>query len=115
MPANLVKADAKMPKQRMLCGRIDVAAGTPSIAQGAGFTIADTAAGKVTITFSKPGKALLCAHATPIENTDATGYSCKIMGTPSESSIVVGVYAADATDGALADDISFYFSAILKD
>lgn len=115
MGANLVKADSREGKQRIICGRIDVAAGTPSIAQGAGFTIADTAAGKVTISFSKPGKALLCAQATAIENTDATGYSCKIMGTPSASDMVVGVYVADATDGALADNISFYFSAILKD
>jgi hypothetical protein len=115
MGASLVKTDSRMPKQRIICGRINVSGGTPSIAQGAGFTIADTAAGKVTITFTKPGKALLCAIPAVIENTDATGYSAKIMGTPSESAIVVGIYAADGTDGVLADNVSFYFQAILKD
>lgn len=115
MSANLIKKDSRMPKLRMVAGRIDVAAGVPSIAQGGGFTIADTAAGKVTISFSKPGKALVSAIACPIENTDATAYGCKIMGTPSASGFVVGVYVADATDGALADNVSFYFQALIKE
>jgi hypothetical protein len=115
MTARIIKSDVRAKAQRIVAGRVDVSAGSPSIAQGQGFTIADTAAGKVTITFSKPGHQLVSMIATPIENTDATGYSCKIMGTPSGSSAVVGVYVADATDGALADNISFFFQAVLQD
>lgn len=115
MSAHLLKTDRKAKKQRMIAGRIDVSGGTPSIAQGQGFTIADTAAGKVTITFSKPAKALVCAVASPIEDTDATGHFCKVMGTPSATSVVIATYVADATDGALADNISFYFYAVLQD
>lgn len=102
-------------KQRIIAGKVSVSAGTPSVAKGLGFSVADTAAGKVTISFTNPGKNLISAVASPIENTDATGYSAKIMGTPDASSIVVGTYVADATDGALADNISFFFQAILED
>jgi len=115
MGAHLLKTDRRAQKQRIICGRVNVSGGTPAIAAGQGFTIADTAAGKVTITFQRPGKALVSAVASPIENTDATGYSAKIMGTPSASSFVVGTYVADATDGALADNIPFYFVAVLED
>lgn len=115
MGAHLAKTDRRAKKQRIVAGRIDVSGGTPAIAQGQGFTIADTAAGKVTVTFSKPGKYLVSAIACAIENTDATAYMAKIMGTPDGSSFVVGTYVADATDGALADNIPFYFQAILQD
>lgn len=107
--------EAKSRKQRVIAGRVNVSAGTPSVAKGLGFTVVDTAAGKVQVKFSQPGKNLISACASPIENTDATGYSAKIMGTPDAASIIVGTYVADATDGALADNISFYFQAILED
>ncbi len=115
MSTRLMKRERRAKPQRIIAGRVNVSGGTPAIAAGEGYTIADTAAGKVTITFSNPGTTLISAIACPIENTDATGYSAKIMGTPSASSIVVGVYVADGTDGALADNIPFYFQAILQD
>lgn len=114
MSTKLMKRADRAKRQVHLCGRVNVSGGTPSVAKGSGFTVADTAAGKVTISFTKPGRNLISAIATPIENTDATGYSAKIMGTPDGSSIVVGTYVADATDGALADNISFYFSVVLE-
>ena len=115
MSTRIIKSDVRAKAQRLVAGRVDVAAGTPSVAQGQGFTVTDTAAGKVTVTFSKPGHQLVSMIATPIENTDATGYSCKIMGTPTGTSAIVGIYVADATDGALADDVGFYFQAVLQD
>lgn len=115
MSAGLLKKARNAKPQRVVSGYVTVSAGTPVITRGEGFTIADTAAGKVTITFSRPGKYIVAAVASPIENTDATGYSAKIMGTPSGTSIVVGTYVADATDGALADNIPFSFIAVLQD
>lgn len=115
MSTRLMKREKRAKKQRIIAGRIAVSGGTPSITKGSGFTIADTAAGKVTVTFSQPGHSLICAVASPVENTDATGYSCKIMGAPSGSSIVVGIYVADGTDGALVDNVGFSFQAILED
>lgn len=115
MGAHLAKTDQRAKSQRLVAGRVNVSGGTPSIAQGQGFTVTDTAAGKVTITLQKPGKQLVSVVACPIENTDATGYSCKIMGTPSATSFIVATYVADATDGALADNIPFYFQAIIQD
>jgi hypothetical protein len=75
----------------------------------------DTAAGKVEIVPSKAGKSLISACANPVENTDATGFSCKIMGTPTGSSIIVGVYQHDGTDSVLVDNIGFFFSIVLQD
>ena len=115
MSTKVMKREKRAKKQRIIAGRVDVSAGTPAVAKGSGFTVADTAAGKVTISFQQAGKSLISAIASPIENTDATAYSAKIMGTPDAASIVVGTYVADATDGALADNISFYFQAILED
>ena len=115
MSTRILKTDVRAKAQRIVAGRVAVASGTPSVSKGQGFTVADTAAGKVTITFSKPGHELVSIVATPIENTDATGYSCKIMGTPDGTSAVVGIYVADGTDGALVDDVGFYFTAVLQD
>jgi hypothetical protein len=115
MGAALLKTDRRAKAQRIVAGRVAVASGTPSVSQGQGFTVTDTAAGKVTITLQKPAKQLVSAIATPINNTDATGYSCKIMGTPTGTSFVVGIYVADGTDGALVDDIGFYFQAVVQD
>lgn len=106
---------SSVKQQRIIAGRVSVSGGTPSVALGSGFTVTDDAAGKVGIVFSKPGKKLISAIVTPIENTDATAYMAKIMGTPSASGFQAGIYVADATDGALADNISFYFQAILED
>lgn len=115
MGAHLLKTDMRAERQRIVSGTVAVSSGTPSVSSGSGFTVSDTAAGKVTITLSKKAKSFVAAVATPVNNTDATGYSCKIMGTPSGSSIVVGIYAADATDGVLVDDIGFSFVLIVKD
>jgi hypothetical protein len=115
MSANLIKSELRQRSIRKITGRIAVTAGTPSIVQGTGFTIADTAAGKVTVTLTKPGRVLLGAIATPINNTDATAYSVKIMGTPDATSVVFGVYEADATDGALVDNVGFFFELTIKD
>lgn len=101
---------------RIIAGAVAVSGGTPSVVAGSGFTVSDTAAGKVTINITKPGKSLISAVATPRENTDATGYSCKIMGSSrSASAVVVGVYVADGTDGAPVDNVGFEFVIIVKD
>ena len=114
MSTKIMKRSGVKP-QRIVCGQVSVSGGTPSVAQGSDFTVTDDAAGKVGIVLSHPGKKLISAVATPIENTDATGYSAKIMGVPAASGFQVGLYAADATDGVLADNISFFFQAILED
>lgn len=115
MGAQLMKLDSRAKSYRALVGRVAVAAGAPSVSAGGGFTVVDTAAGKVEIVPTKPGKALISAIAIPIENTDATGFSCKIMGTPTGSSIIVGVYQHDGTDSVLVDNIGFYFDIVLQD
>ena len=115
MSTNLVRSERHMRKTRRISGRVLVSGGVPSVAEGTGFTVTDTAAGKVTINITRPGRRLLSAVVTPIENTDATGYSAKIMGSPSASSVLVGIYVADGTDGALADDISFFFDICVSD
>lgn len=103
-------------KQRIIAGRVDVSGGTPAVGAGAGFTVADTAAGKVTVTLDEPGKSIVCAVATAIEGTDATGHSVKVDGAPSDgASVVFGIYAADGTDGVLVDNVAFYFQIIAQD
>lgn len=116
MSAGLIKKDIKEVKPiRMIAGRINVSSGTPSVVTGSGFTVSDTAAGKVTINFTRPGKACNSIVATPVQSTDATGYSCKIHGAPTGAAAIVSVYVADSTDGALADDVGFCFVALLQD
>lgn len=100
---------------RVICGRVDVAAGTPSAAVGDGYTVVDTAAGQVQVVFDKPGKSIQCALAIPIETTDATGHFVKVDAKAEATSVTFSTYVADATDGALADNIPFYFLVILKD
>lgn len=115
MSAELMKTDPRAKAQRIVAGRVDVASGTPSVAKGQGFSVADTAAGKVTITFQKPAHQLVSLVATAIEGTDATSHTCKVDGAGDGTSVVVSVYVADATDGALVDDVGFYFVAVLQD
>lgn len=110
----LIKSEGSR-RVRKICGRVDVAAGTPSVGVGSGFTVTDTAAGQVKVNITKPGKRILCALATPIEGTDATGHSVKVDAKVEASSVTFGIYAADATDGALADDVGFYFEITLSD
>lgn len=115
MGAHLLKLSKRAKSERMIHGTVAVSAGTPSVSKGAGYTVVDTAAGKVEIVPDKAGKFMISAIAVPVENTTATGFSCKIMGTPSGSSIIVGIYQADGTDGVLVDNVGFCFQIILQD
>jgi hypothetical protein len=114
MGQNLVKSERGM-KLRRICGRVDVASGTPSVGVGNGFTVVDTAAGQVKVVLSRPGRSIICALATPVEGTDATGYSVKVDAKTEASDVTFGIYVADGTDGALADDVGFYFDITVKD
>jgi len=100
---------------RMVCGRVAVASGTPTVSKGEGFTVVDTAPGQVQVVFTAPGKSILSAVATPVETTDATAHFVKVDAVVEASSVTFGVYVADATDGALVDNVGFYFQIILKD
>lgn len=100
---------------RWICGRVAVAAGSPSVAQGSGFTVVDTAAGQVQVVFTLPGERVLSAVATAIEGTDATAHSVKVDAVTEASSVVFGIYAHDATDGVLVDNVGFYFIVALSD
>lgn len=114
LKAGLV-VDSQSRPVRMICGRVDVASGTPSVGAGAGFSVVDTAAGQVQIVFDNAGRSILSAVATAIEGTDATGHSVKVDAKAEATSVTFGVYAADGTDGVLADDVSFYFQIMIKD
>jgi hypothetical protein len=46
MPTRIMKRAPKEPKGYIVHGRVAISGGTPSIAAGSGFTIADTAVGK---------------------------------------------------------------------
>lgn len=100
---------------RMVSGRVDVSGGTPSVGKGRGFTVVDTAAGQVQVVLSNPGKSILSATATPIETTDATAHMVKVDAKVEASSVTFGIYVADGTDGALVDDVGFYFNIVLDD
>lgn len=100
---------------RIIAGRVDVATGTPSVGAGSGFTVVDTAAGQVQVVFDEPGRSILSAVATAIETTDATGHYVKVDAKTEASSVVFGIYVADGTDGALVDNVGFYFQIIVKD
>jgi len=108
MPTGLIKAE-KQRRVRKILGRVDVSGGTPSIGAGAGFTIADTAPGQVTVTLTKPGRSILCAVATPLQTTDATGHLVKVDAVTEASSVVFNVYkvgGAAATLSATAATLS---------
>jgi hypothetical protein len=100
---------------RLICGRVDVSGGSPSAAKGAGFTVVDVAAGQVKIVFDDAAQEILSAVATPIEGTDATGHSVKVDAKTEASDVTFGVYVADGTDGALVDNVAFYFMIVVKD
>ena len=100
---------------RVIAGRVTVSGGTPAVTAGEGFSLTDTGAGQVTVTLSNPGKVTLAAVATPIEGTDATAHMVKVDGITNAESVLFGIYVADATDGALADNVSFSFIIVVSD
>lgn len=114
MATKLVKSEESRGV-RQIYGRVDVAGGTPSVGKGSGYTVVDTAAGQVQIVFNKAGRSILSAVACPIEGTDATGHFVKVDAKVEASSVTFGIYVADGVDGALADDVSFYFQVVLSD
>lgn len=99
---------------KIVPGRVSVAGGTPSIDDGEDFTIVDVAAGKVRVTLSNPGRAIVSAVASSTEATDATAHMVKAE-VESSSSVLFRVYVADATDGALVDNVGFSFIIVAKD
>ncbi len=101
-------------KTRRISGEISVSGGTPAIVSGSGYTITDAGAGKVTVTLSLAGRIILGAHATVIESTEATGHFAKVI-SKSASAVTFGIYVADATDGALVDNVGFFFEILVKD
>lgn len=114
MPTKLLKSEE--PKGvRFVLGRVDVAGGTPSVAKGSGYTVTDVAPGQVKINFSMPGRQILSAQATPIEGTDATAHMAKVDAKTEATDVTFGIYAADATDGVLVDNVAFYFMIALSD
>lgn len=100
---------------RIIAGRVDVAGGVPSVGVGSGFSVVDTAPGQVQVVFSNPGRRILSAVATAFEGTDATAHMVKVDAKAEATSVTFGVYAADATDGVLADNVPFYFIIVLSD
>lgn len=114
MPTGLIKAE-RQRRVRKIMGRVDVSAGTPSVGVGEGFTVVDTAAGQVQVVLTKPGKVILGVSALVLETTDATAHMIKVDAKTEASSVTFGVYVADATDGALVDNVGFYFEITVKD
>lgn len=106
---------AKDKSIRKITGRVDVSGGNPSVGAGSGFTLTDGGAGIVTINITKPGRSILGAIAIPIESTEATGHYAKVLAKTEASAVKFGIYVADGTDGALVDNVPFYFEITLKD
>ena len=100
---------------RIVAGRVDVSGGTPSVGAGTGFSVVDTAAGQVKVVFSNPGRSIVSAVANAIQTTDATFHGVKIDAKTEATDVTFAVYVADATDGALVDNVGFYFQCILDD
>lgn len=100
---------------RQIIGRVAVASGTPSVAVGEDFSVTDVAAGKVKVTLSKPGRSIIGVSAVPFEATDTTAHFVKVLAKTEASDVTFGVFVADATDGALVDDVGFYFTITVKD
>lgn len=99
---------------KVVAGRVAVSGGTPSVADGDGFTVIDVAAGKVRVRLADPGKSILVAVANATDATDATGHYVKVE-IEDYRDVVFRVYVDDGTDGALADNIGFGFVIIAKD
>lgn len=110
-----IKSEKRARRIRKISGRIDVAGGTPSITSGSGFTITDGGAGLVTVTLSRPGRSLLGVQCIPIESTAATAHMAKVLSVTNASAVQFGIYVADATDGALVDNVGFFFEITVKD
>jgi len=100
---------------RFVLGRVDVSGGSPSVGKGSGFTLTDVAPGQVKVNFNLAGRQILSAVATALEGTDATAHMVKVDDKTEASDVTFGVYVADATDGALADNVGFYFMVALSD
>lgn len=114
MGSGLIKSERGM-KLRSICGRVAVSGGTPSVSKGNGFTVVDVAAGQVKVVLDRPGRSIISAIATPLETTDATGHSVKVDAVVEASSVTFGIYVADGTDGALVDNVDFYFDIKVQD
>lgn len=114
MGTNLIKQD-RQRKVRKITGRVDVSGGTPSVGVGSGFTVGDTAAGEVTVTLTRPGKTILGVSATALESTTTKEHHVKVISKTEASAVVFGIFAGDATDGVLADNVGFYFEITVKD
>lgn len=99
---------------RRISGRIDIASSTPTVGAGSGFTITDDGIGLVTVTVAQPGRSMLYACATPIQATTATGHIAKVI-SQSANSVQFGIYVLDSTDGALLDNVGFFFELLVKD
>lgn len=105
----------KSRRVRHISGRIDVSGGTPVAVIGSGYSVGDTGAGVVTVTLSRPGREILCVSAIPIESTAATGHYIKVSSKTEASAVVFNIFVADGTDGAPADNVSFYFDIAVRD
>ena len=99
-----VRKDHKQRKIRCISGRVSVSGGVPSVAAGGGFTLVDSGAGLVDIVLDQPGRVLVSAIAVPIEATTTTAHMAKVI-SGDESSVQFGIFAADATDGVLVDNV----------
>lgn len=114
MPAKLAQT-AESHGVRWILGRVDVSGGTPSVGAGSGFSVVDTAPGQVQVVFTDPGRRILSAVANAIETTDATAHSVKVDNKVEATSVTFGVYVHDGVDGALVDNVPFYFQIALSD
>jgi hypothetical protein len=115
MSVRNVKSEKRTRRIRKITGHVAVSGGTPSVAAGSGFTLVDGGAGRVTVVLDRPGRVMLGAIAIPIEATAATGYSAKVLTVTTATSVEFGIYVADGTDGALVDNVGFFFEITVKD
>lgn len=104
---------ARQRKVRVISGHL-TNNGTVAIAAGAGFTVARSGVGDVTVTLSIPGRSILSVSAVAKNSTAATFHGVKVLSVTSASAVQFGTYVDDATDGAPAD-IDFYFDIKVKD
>lgn len=96
---------------KLVSGRVAVSGGTPSVADGDGFSVEDVAAGKVRVRLADPGKSILVALANSNETTDADGYYIKFE-IEDYRDVVFRVYDES---GALVDNVGFGFVIVAKD
>ena len=94
LAAPSLSLDKRIGRIRKIMGRVDVSAGTPSVGAGTGFTVSDTAAGKVTVTLDRPGSTILHAAGWPINSTDTASHQGKVLSKTEASAVVFGIFAA---------------------